>query len=137
MSKPKAIATSLVALMLLCVVAETADAGHRRRCRKQHRRANHCCQQTCCTPAPTCGCDMSGHESACGCQASGYESSNYDSQGAGPDAAPMPPSNDNYDNSNQNSDPESGVYSEQGGAQTDRETRNNPVPPAPPAAPNN
>jgi hypothetical protein len=136
MSKPKAIASSLVALLLLCMVAETADAGHRRRCRRQ-RRANHCCAQTCCTPAPTCGCEMSGVESACGCQASGYESSTYDSQGAGPDAAPIPPSNDNYDNSNQNSDPESGVYSEQGGAQTDRETRNNPVPPAPPAAPNN
>lgn len=130
MNRSKAIASSVFALLVLCVVADTAEAGRRNRCRS-HRRAQQCCTQTHHQHTPTCGCQASGYEST---------SSSYDSQS--PDAAPMQDTYEGSDqnsnqNSAQNSDPDSGIYSEQGGAQTSRETRNNPVPPAPPAAPNN
>jgi hypothetical protein len=140
MRRSKIIASSLIALLLLCVVSETAEARCRKRCR-HHRRAQPCCTQTCHTHTPTCGCEASSYEST----------APYDSQSSAPDAAPLPDStedsnqgsgqnlnqNTNSSSVQQDSDPNSGIYSEQGGAQTSRETRNNPVPPAPPSAPNN
>jgi hypothetical protein len=118
MNRSKAIASSLIALLLLCVVAENAEAGRRNRCR-HNRRAKQCCTQTCHHHTPTCGCEGSGYESS---------SSQYDSQS--PDAAP---SQDTYDGSDQNSE-QTGRSSDEAPS-PDSDAGNSNIPPAPPEAP--
>jgi hypothetical protein len=122
MNRSKAIASSLIALLLLCVVSETAEARCRKRCR-HHRRAQPCCTQTCYSPAPMCGCEMND-----------YETTMYDSPPAAPDAAPMPDSSaDTYDGSNQDSD-QAGRSSDEAPS-SDSDAGNSNIPPAPPEAP--
>lgn len=93
MTRSKAIASSLAALLLVCLVSDTADARSRRHCR--HQRQRQCCAQTChnhSMPSSSCGCGEISYDSS----GSQYDSqqSNYSPQSA-PDAAPEPPSNQN------------------------------------------
>jgi len=81
MNRSKGIVSSLIALLLFCLVSDTAEARCRKRCR--HQRQRQCCTQTCHSHAAP---------SPCGCSANSYGStgSQYDSQQS--DYSPTPAS---------------------------------------------